>query len=190
MGSVDMSVKNAGRKYNTAGRRDNVAYYQTYVDGNTVRKIEMIPEEPVRKHAHREQTGRKNRKARQKALQLNVGYALFLTLIMGLLLFGCIKYLQIQATVTSTMRSINAMESQLSDLKAENDAEYNRVAAAENLDEIRKIAMEELGMVYASESQVVHYDSKNTDYVRQYQDVPNSVGDVQLETKAASIFGW
>ena len=32
--------------------------------------------------------------------------------------------------------------------------------------------MNELGMVYASESQIITYDSNQNDYVRQYSDVP------------------
>lgn len=182
-----MSVKNA-RRTNTTGRQQNIAYYQAYVDGNTVRKLDVMPEERVKK-APKKQISKETRKAREKAFQINVGYALFLTVIMGFLLFGCVNYLQIQAGVTSSMKHINAMESQLSDLRAENDAEYNRVIAKENLEEIRRIAMEELGMVYASENQVVLYDSKTIGFVRQYQDVPEVAGEAEIQMKAASLFG-
>ena len=120
---------------------------------------------------------------------MNIGYAMFLTAIMSLLLFGCIKYLQIQASVTSSMKHINAMESQISDLRADNDAEYNRVMMTENLEEIRRIAIEELGMVYASESQVVLFTGKDTDFVRQYEDVPAGTGEIEIQSKAASLFG-
>ena len=58
-----------------------------------------------------------------------------------------------------------------------------------DLESIRKTAMEELGMVYASEDQVVLYDSKSTDYVRQYQDVPKNSEDESVKSKAAALFG-
>ncbi len=179
--------KTAGSR--RTGSRNNMAYYQTYVDGNTVRKIEAVPADHGRRKEHREQVSSQTRKTREKALQINIGYALFLTAIMGLLLFGCVGYLQIQARVTATMKSINAKESELSDLRAENDAEYNRVVASVDLESVRQIAMEELGMVYASEDQVVLYDSKDTDYVRQYQDVPTDSEGNSIQSKAAAIFG-
>jgi len=40
-----------------------------------------------------------------------------------------------------------------------------------NLDEIREKAMNELGMVYPSRSQVIGYDSKESEYVKQYKDI-------------------
>ena len=162
--------------------------YQTYVYGNTVRKINTMPEMPY-EAAPKKRVSKQTRKAREKAFAMNIGYAMFFTAIMSLLLFGCIKYLQIQASVTSSMKHINAMESQISDLRADNDAEYNRVMMTENLEEIRRIAIEELGMVYASESQVVLFTGKDTDFVRQYEDVPTSTGDIEIQSKAASLFG-
>ena len=41
-----------------------------------------------------------------------------------------------------------------------------------DLEKIRDIAINELGMVYAQEDQVVLYDSEGSDYVRQYADIP------------------
>ena len=70
------------------------------------------------------------------------------------------------------MKNIAALESQLTDLKQENDDEYNRVVTSVDLEKIRDIAINELGMVYAQEDQVVLYDSEGSDYVRQYADIP------------------
>ena len=108
---------------------------------------------------------------------------------MGLLVFCCVRYLQIQSRVTASMENINKLESTLNDLKAENDAEYNRVMSSVDLETVRKIATEELGMVYADENQVVLYDSKDTDYVRQYQDVPKTSAESGVKSKAAALFG-
>ena len=38
-------------------------------------------------------------------------------------------------------------------------------------DYIYKVATEELGMVYASQNQIVTYDSEDSEYVVQYKDV-------------------
>ena len=64
-----MSVKNA-RRTNTTGRQQNIAYYQAYVDGNTVRKLDVMPEERVKK-APKKQISKETRKAREKAFQIN-----------------------------------------------------------------------------------------------------------------------
>ena len=97
---------------------------------------------------------------------------LFLTAACGLTLWVCAGYLQLQADNTAKVKNIAALESQLSDLKTENDDEYNRVVTSVDLEEIRDIAINELGMVYAQEDQVVLYDSEGSDYVRQYADIP------------------
>ena len=113
------------------------SYYDTYVDGNTVRTIETLPqEEPAVRRKKRRQAKvhsavRYKQKTRTHAL-----YAAFLTCIMGLLVFGCVRYLQIQSRVTASMENINKLESTLNDLKAENDAEYNRVMSSVDLETV------------------------------------------------------
>lgn len=41
-----------------------------------------------------------------------------------------------------------------------------------DLDEIKRIAIGELGMKYAKEGQVITYSGEGSDYVRQYGDIP------------------
>ena len=166
------------------------SYYDTYVDGNTVRTIETLPqEEPAVRRKKRRQAKVHYSVLYKEKTRTHALYAAFLTCIMGLLVFGCVRYLQIQSRVTASMENINKLESTLNDLKAENDAEYNRVMSSVDLETVRKIATEELGMVYADENQVVLYDSKDTDYVRQYQDVPKTSAESGVKSKAAALFG-
>ena len=56
-------------------------------------------------------------------------------------------------------------------MKEQNNTKYNSVMDSVNLDEIREKAMNELGMVYPSRSQVIGYDSKESEYVKQYKDI-------------------
>lgn len=72
------------------------------------------------------------------------------------------------------MKNIATLEAQLSELKAENDDEYNRVTSSVDLEEIREIAINELGMVYAGADQVILYDGQGSDYVRQYGEIPKA----------------
>lgn len=40
------------------------------------------------------------------------------------------------------------------------------------MEEIKKVAIQELGMQYAGEGQVVSFASENNDYVKQMADIP------------------
>ena len=87
-------------------------------------------------------------------------------------LWVCAGYLQIQADNTARVKNIAVLEEQLSELKTENDDEYNRVTTSVDLEEIRDIAINELGMVYANADQVILYDGEGSDYVKQYAEIP------------------
>jgi len=87
-------------------------------------------------------------------------------------LFVCVNYLKLQAQNTTFRNQTASLESQLADLKQQNDAAYENALTSVNLDTIRDIAINKLGMVYAGEEQVKTYDDKSSDYVRQYEDVP------------------
>ncbi len=59
------------------------------------------------------------------------------------------------------------------DLTEANDTAYNAAVDSVNLQEIRDKAMNELGMVYAANGNVVEYDSPTSDYVKQYNEIPS-----------------
>jgi hypothetical protein len=41
-----------------------------------------------------------------------------------------------------------------------------------DLNEIKDIAMNQLGMTYASEDQIIYYSVENSNYMDQYSDIP------------------
>ena len=122
----------------------------TYVDGAAVRKL-RAGEQPERRRRQEDRFS-VNTVRRVKAKER-----------MGL---------KLQADNTARAKNITALETQLSTLKDENDDEYNRVTTSVDLEKIRDIAMNELGMVYANEDQVVLYDDEGSDYVKQYAEIP------------------
>lgn len=112
------------------------------------------------------------RKNREKAHYMNFGYVLFLMaalIVSGVVL---INYIQLQAEVRSNVKKIAAMESTLNSMQQENDETYSRLMSSVDLEEIKRIAIGELGMTYASEDQVITYSNERSDYVRQYSDIP------------------
>ena len=64
------------------------------------------------------------------------------------------------------MSVINQLESKLNNMKQANDEEELRIANSIDLEEIKRIAIGELGMTYAQEGQIVLYSGEGTDYMR------------------------
>lgn len=103
---------------------------------------------------------------------MNAAYVLFLSISLiatGWILVG---YIRLQSGITNSMQNISALENELNDLKVSNDEEYNRITSSIDLEEVRRIAIQELGMQYAKEGQIVTFESKNTDYVKQMSAIP------------------
>lgn len=143
----------------------------TYVYGNTVRKAQPIlirEDAPTPKRLSN--TARKNR---ERASQMNFGYVLFLAVAMVITGYFCIQYLQLQADITNRVKNIAVLESRYNELKIENDETESRIKDAVGIEEIKKKAMDDLGMQYAREDQIIEYNSEESDYVRQYKDIPN-----------------
>ena len=85
--------------------------------------------------------------------------------------FVLIGYIRLQSEITSSVKRISSMESALNSLKVANDEEYSRIESSVDLDEIRRIAITELGMTYPDESQIVTVPDEGSDYVRQLADI-------------------
>ena len=69
---------------------------------------------------------------------------------------------------------IAELKSELSTLKENNDVLESDINASIDYDAIYDTAVNELGMVYPEKKQVITYDSKESEYVKQYKDVPES----------------
>lgn len=140
-----------------------------YVHGSAVRKLDVtreIEQSPKKKLSN---TARKNR---EKAEHMSAGYVLFLSL--ALVATGCILvgYIKLQSDITNSIKNISRLETELNDLRLANDEEYNRITSRVDLEEVRRIAIQELGMQYAKEGQIVTFESENNDYVKQIAAIP------------------
>lgn len=148
---------------------------QSYIYGSTARVMEPIPRhpevEPEKKQ--QKQVSRQVNRNRNRAQKLDLQYVLFLTVCVSVVLFACVQYLQLQATITSRSSNITALQLEIAELAMDNDAALGAIEDSVNLDVIRERA-EELGMVYVDSSQVVEYQSSSTSYVKQYEDIPES----------------
>ena len=158
--------------YSSVQRRTaNRRVQDTYVVGNTVRKLNVVEE--LQNPVQQKPVNHAVRKNREKALYMNLGYVLFLVAALASAAIILISYIQIQAEITLSVKHIAAMESELNDLRLTNDENYARAASSVDLEEIRSVAIGELGMRYAKEGQIINVSGEGNDYVRQLADIEN-----------------
>ena len=86
--------------------------------------------------------------------------------------FICVMYLRLQADVLNRADQITALQRELTDLKESNDTAHQEAEDSVNLETVREKAMNEMGMVYESQGKVIHYQSPTSDYVKQYDNIP------------------
>lgn len=161
-----------------ATRRTRPVAQQAYVYGNTVRKTQRNV--PVGREQEGQGRGQKRsdteshaiRRNREKALHMNLPYVLLLTVAAICALSICVNYLQVKSDVDTRIDNIERLEKELEALKSENDVLETRLNRAVDLNRVFQIATEELGMVYANKKQVLRYDRTESEYVRQYEDIP------------------
>jgi cell division protein FtsL len=98
---------------------------------------------------------------------------LVLTIAITVTLYVCVEYLMLQTKLGQMDASIVTMEQDLATKRNQNDAAYEQLDRAVDLDYVYHVAVEELGMVYPNNNTVIAYESPEADYVRQYGDIPD-----------------
>lgn len=160
------------RNYNQSSYINN-SMNESYVYGNTVRKYNR--EQTTRERQKESEIRRKNLKIRrnkQAALEMDLPYLIMLTIASIAALFIIYNYLSVQSMFANNIKSIEAYEKKLEFLKNSNDELEIRINTSTDLDKIYEVATKELGMVYAKKEQVIRYDKTESEYVRQYEDIP------------------
>lgn len=151
-----------------------------YVNGSAVRELETQPvrqpERPNRRKIEEEQRKKHRRNAarrnRERALYMNKGYVMFLSACVVVIALAAVSLIQMQSQVSQRMRNIASLESQITDLKADNDARYKEIVTSVDLDYIKDVAINQLGMNYATEEQIIYFSVDNNNFMDQYSDIP------------------
>lgn len=178
----NLSQNRSGAYQSTAGNRINAGEVrhgslsgQAYVYDNIARQPEVPPVHvPVGEPEYRQKTSRQVLKNRRRALSMNTAYVVFLASAAILSVIICFMYLRLQSETVSRSENITALQKELADLTEKNDAAYQAAADSINLNTVRDKAVNELGMVYASQGSVVPYKNPTTDCVKKYNDIPEN----------------
>lgn len=141
--------------------------HQQYVYGNVVEKPNYREEGPERNRKH-------VKKVKRNAQRISKGYVVFLAVAAIFALCVCVNYINLQTKVTVRSKHISTMQEELADLREENNTRYNVITDSVTLEEIGERAVNNLGMVYAQEGQVIPYDNGTGKYVKKYEDVPEN----------------
>ncbi len=144
-----------------------VRYTDEVVFGNTVRVVQSAPQT-------REDDYRRSQveEVRERALSMNLSYVLFLTVAAVAVVTICIYFLKLQATSTQLQKRTVSLQTTLKDIKMENDIVYNEILSGIDLEQVRQTAIDDYGMTYPSEKQYVSYSVASSDYVKQYEEIP------------------
>ena len=183
-----------GNRTVSAGRGHSVRNSgEIYIEGNAARKLSQEQEIPRRQPGsprRKEEPERTYRKAkpqraaaeprlsreaqqnRSKAMRMNRRFVLFIAGVSVAVLFFCIHYLRLKSDYTNQVSAVASLESELAQLKEDNDSYYSEVTSDADLEKIKKIAMGRLGMKNPTEEQTMTYSIEKGSYVRQYQEVP------------------
>ena len=151
-----------------------------YVNGSAVRELEAQPlrrlERPDRRKIEEELRKKRRRNAarrnRERTLYMSKGYVLFLSACVIAVAMTSVSLIQMQSQVSQRMKHIAAMESRLTDMKADNDARYKEIVTSVDLEYIKDVAINELGMNYATAEQLIYFNVDNQNFMDQYGDIP------------------
>lgn len=178
-----MAVRSQAPSGRTGRQRTNRSVYEGgYIHGTAAPKLEPRVEPSPKRRSRPPAQKTKSRRAvrsshrirrnQERAMYMDLPYVIMLTIASVFTLYLCVNYLHVQSSITARMHKIEGLESELEKLRAENDALETSINTSVDLNQIYEIATKELGMVYAQKNQVLLYDQTESEYVRQYEDIP------------------
>ena len=171
-------IKATQRSAEKKRNKGNVIYSDSFwKDGRTYISGSAAPDdfwaEISQEDAHRSSSDIRiaARRSREQIMQMNRRYALFMGLLVVAMTLALIGYIKLMSDISATNKRIATLESQLTELRSSNNEVYNEIAGDIALEEIRRIAIDEFGMQYASQDQIVVYSDTKGDTVHQIADI-------------------
>ena len=169
------ATQRPGRSRNSRG---NVKYSepsaggrQSYISGSAAPDDFWAERSQEEQHRSSKDVRLAARRGREKAIHMNRKSAAFMACLMAALTLCLIGYIKLLSDISETNSQIVTLESELAELRSSNNEVYNEIAGDIDLEEIRRIAIDEFGMQYASQDQIVVYSDTKGDTVHQIADI-------------------
>lgn len=187
---------NDDRMYNSSyeeSTRGNLAYeydyseheYQRYVKRKD--RIDRLHDKRVKAQARQERADA----ARLRRLENSRGVNMISCIIFCICAIAIYNlassYLKVNSSITATQKEIAQVESDYDTLKAKNDSSLEEINSSIDLKSIYDIAVNELGMVFATDNQIIKYEDNEAAYVRDYEDIPDTQPNNPVEDIVDSI---
>jgi len=84
----------------------------------------------------------------------------------------CVMLLSTISRNNQLTRQVNSLEYQIEELRVLNDSKEYDIDASVDLEYVIQVATQELGMVRSSSSQIITYETQNSEYVQQLAEIP------------------
>lgn len=107
----------------------------------------------------------------KSALLLEAPYVIMLVLASVFAIYTCCSHIQLWTDVNLRVRRMEQLERQVIMLRQDNELAERKYAFTGDLDYVYEVATGELGMVPASETNVLFYDRSNQEYVYQRDNI-------------------
>lgn len=148
--------------------------------GNTVRKMEAVPEKPVYepkrkpiRHPKKPKATPQTKKNQKKALEFDFVFVRTLVAALVVIVGVSFFYLSERAKLLTQRTALAQTKEQLNTLQVENEDLNLEIEQSINLKAI-EAAAKKYGMKKPDSSHVIRYDSPNVEYVRQYGKIPKA----------------
>ncbi|MBR1759287.1 MAG: hypothetical protein IJ744_11280 [Lachnospiraceae bacterium] len=184
----------------------------SYMTGNTARNL--APQHDIHRNIYQERIERRERLERERiakeeeerllreaeaeslaraerslARNLDAFSLLILVAAIAVTMYTMVSFLTVNSDVTNMSKKVVSLEKQIIELENINEAAIAKANASVDLNEVYRVATEELGMVHASRNRVITYESTQSDYVKQYNDVPKQDSGSILDSIFAGVKG-
>ncbi len=162
----------------SSSQNHKVIYYNSYtgerdayVQGSAALDPFWIEESEEERHRKVTESTIAVRKNRENVSRMSRRTVLILGMLITLVTLSLILYIRLFAEISNTDKEVAALQTELAELRSSNDETYNEINNNIDLEAIRKTAINEFGMKYADENQVVEYSGAQGDSVHQVADV-------------------
>ncbi len=111
---------------------------------------------------------------RENALWMNFRHIILLLVAVVICIFLSINYLQLKAKYTTLREDVTEASTSLNNLRLENDSLYHEIMSSVDLEHVKDVAINQLGMVYPKRNQIYKLEDIDTEFVRQLKEIPGN----------------
>lgn len=109
---------------------------------------------------------------RRKAVPFGYRQIAVFILCFAVFLSFCVLIVYSEAVLKENVSQMNSLQASYEELQLSNDELEAKIHYDIDVNEIYRIATEELGMIYPKKSQIMAYQKTEGEYVRQNEDIP------------------